>query len=179
MLKYSKVIDETGKVIVGSGTNTEFYKTQGFELLEVEKSEVDNMWYLADKCPHKSDEQLLEEAKENKIKENDIARDEALNGGVEYKNILFDSDTDQKVNLLATVSTMDEEATIVWFGMDNTPLECNKSDLINIGGLITQLHSFCWNKNAEIKALISEAETVEEVNSIVINYKENINDNSI
>ena len=171
MLKYAKIINnETGLCEVGLGTNIEFYKSQGFELLDIEQSEIDNLWYTAEKCPHKSDEQLLEEAKENKIKENDTKRDEALNGGVEYKNILFDSDTDQKVNLLATVSTMDEEATIVWFGMDNTPLECTKEDLINIGGLITQLHSFCWSKNAEIKSLINEAQTIDEVNEVEILY---------
>lgn len=113
---------------------------------------------------------LLEQAKEEKIKENDTKRDEALNSGVTYKNILFDSDTDQKVNLLATVQGMEEEDTIVWFGMDNQPLECTKEDLINIGGLITLLHSFCWNKNAEIKAEISEAETIEEVENIIIDY---------
>lgn len=113
----------------------------------------------------------LEQAKEAKIAENDNARDEALNQGVVYKEVLFDSDTDQKVNLLAIVSTMDDEQTITWFGKDNQPLECNKEDLINIGGLITQLHSFCWNKNAEIKEAISEAETKEEVEAIVINYE--------
>lgn len=64
MLKYSKVIDETGKVIVGSGTNTEFYKAQGFKLNEVEKSEVDNMWYLAELCPHKSEEEKQREERQ-------------------------------------------------------------------------------------------------------------------
>jgi len=113
---------------------------------------------------------LLEQAKKEKIKENDIARDNALNQGVEYKGILFDSDTDQKVNLLATVSTMGETDIITWFGMDNQPLECNKEDLIFIGSLITELHSFCWGRNAEIKALINEAETVEVINNIEINY---------
>lgn len=116
------------------------------------------------------DEKKLQEAKENKIAVNDIARDEALIQGVTYKNVLFDSDTDQKVNLLATVSMMGEEDTIIWFGMDNQPLECNKQDLINIGGLITQLHSFCWNKNAEIKEAINEATTIEEVEAIIIDY---------
>ena len=72
---------------------------------------------------------------------------------------MFDSDTDQKVNLLATVTAMADEDTIVWFGMDNKPLKCTKLDLINIGGLITALHSFCWNKNAEIKEQINEAQT--------------------
>ena len=112
----------------------------------------------------------LAQAKALKVAENDKARDEALNAGVVYKDVLFDSDTDQKVNLLAIVSTMDDEQTIVWYGKDNQPLTCSKEDLINIGGLITQLHSFCWNKNAEIKAAIADAETVEEVEEIEIDY---------
>ncbi len=114
--------------------------------------------------------ELLKQAKQAKIQENDLKRDEALNQGIMYKDVLFDSDTDQKVNLLAIVSTMQEEDIITWFGKDNQPLECNKEDLINIGGLITQLHTFCWNKNAEIKALINEAETIEDVESVVIDY---------
>lgn len=113
---------------------------------------------------------LLIQAKQTKIRENDLKRDEALNQGIEYKGVLFDSDTDQKVNLIAMVETMGETDTIVWFGKDNQPLECNKEDLINIGGLITQLHSFCWNKNAQIKSLINEAQTIEEVEAIVIDY---------
>ena len=120
----------------------------------------------------KDNEEKLADAKQVKVSENDSKRDEALNGGVTYKDVLFDSDTDQKINLLATVSTMGDEDTIVWFGMDNQPLLCTKEDLINIGGLITQLHSFCWNKNAEIKAEISYAQTIEDVNAIEINYEE-------
>ena len=115
---------------------------------------------------------LLQQAKENKIKENDLKRDETLNGGVLYKDVLFDSDTDQKVNLLATVSSIDDEQTIVWYGMDNQPLTCTKEDLINIGGLITSLHSFCWNKNAEIKTEIADCLTVDEVKAIEINYEQ-------
>ena len=117
-----------------------------------------------------SPEDLLKIAKEAKIQENDEKRDIALIAGVTYKNILFDSDTDQKVNLLAMVSAMADDDTIIWFGMNNEPLECTKLDLIAIGGLITTLHSFCWAKNAEIKQLIAEAETIEAVNAIEIDY---------
>ena len=113
----------------------------------------------------------LERAKVQKIKENDSARDAALNGGVEYKGILFDSDTDQKVNLLAVVSTMGDEETITWYGMNNDSLECTKADLINIGGLITQLHSECWYRNACYKYAINAAETLEELEAIVIDYE--------
>ena len=109
-------------------------------------------------------------AKENKILLNDELRDRALLGGVTYQNVLFDSDTDQKVNLLATVGMMSDEDTITWYGMDNQGLLCTKTDLMAIGGLITELHSYCWSMNAYIKEQISEAQTMEELENIEINY---------
>ena len=112
----------------------------------------------------------LEKAKKEKIRENDAKRDEKLNSGVVYQEILFDSDTDQKVNILAVVSTMGDEDTITWFGMNNDSLECNKTDLIAIGGLITTLHAFCWAKNAQIKAAINAAKTLAEVETVTIDY---------
>ena len=115
-------------------------------------------------------EDLLKMAKEQKISENDEKRDIKLLEGVTYNNVLFDSDTDQKINLLATVSRMSDTDTITWFGMDNQGLLCTKADLIAIGGLITELHSFCWENNAYIKEQIANAETVEEVEDIVISY---------
>ena len=113
----------------------------------------------------------LDEAKQAKISQNDLIRDIALNQGVIYKDVLFDSDTDQKVNLLATLTMLEEGQTVIWYGMDNQPLECDDTDLSNIGDLITQLHSYCWNKNAFIKTEIENAATVEEVNAIEINYE--------
>ena len=112
----------------------------------------------------------LNNLKNKKILENDAKRELALNGGVEYKGVLFDSDTDQKINLLATISMLNDETTLLWFGMDNTPLECSKQDLINIGGEITALHTFCWTQNAEIKQEIENAKDIEDLNNIEINY---------
>lgn len=112
----------------------------------------------------------LEQAKQEKIEQNDNIRDEALNKGVLYKNVLFDSDTDQKVNLLATYNSLSDEDSIVWFGKDNNGLECYKSDLLAIGELITQLHMNCWTKNAEIKTQIAQAQSLEELNNISFDY---------
>lgn len=146
--------------------------------IDAQKNNIDRVEYtedeyilVGDEYILKTDEKAVNQAKEAKIIENDTARDEALNQGVIYKNVLFDSDTDQKVNLLAMVSAMDDEQTIVWYGKDNQPLECDKQDLINIGGLITLLHSFCWNQNAMIKKEINKATTIEAVESIEINYE--------
>ena len=65
MIKYAKITNqETGLCEVGLGTNTEFYTSIGMELLDVQQSDVDNNWYLAQKCPMKTDEQKEQEERE-------------------------------------------------------------------------------------------------------------------
>jgi len=66
MIKYAKVVNqETGLCEVGLGTNTEFYVSIGMEQLDVEQSEKDSQWYLSEKCPHYTPEELAEEREEN------------------------------------------------------------------------------------------------------------------
>lgn len=113
---------------------------------------------------------ILELKKQELIKLNDINRDKKLEEGVVYNNILFDSDTDQKINLLAMYNTMSDDDTILWYGLDNQPLLCAKSDLLEIGNLITDLHKFCWNNNAFIKEQIDKANTIKELEEISVKY---------
>lgn len=115
----------------------------------------------------------LNKAKEDKIALNDDLRDTALFGGVTYNNVLFDSDTDQKINISETVRDMSDTDTITWFGMDNTALLCTKADLLAIGEEIRNLTKFCWGNNAYIKEQIANAQTMKELEAIEINYNEN------
>lgn len=70
MLKYAKIInEETGLAEVGVGTNTDFYKSIGMVSLDVQQSDIDGAWYLADKCPMKTDEVKLQEAQQTKYAE--------------------------------------------------------------------------------------------------------------
>ena len=62
MIKYAQLInEETGLCSVGTGTNTEFYKSIGMVELDVKQSDIDNAWYLAEKCPMKTAEQKIKE----------------------------------------------------------------------------------------------------------------------
>lgn len=62
MKLYGTIIDNnTGLCSVGTGTNTEFYKSIGMVELDVQQSDIDNNYYLINKCPMKSDEQKLKE----------------------------------------------------------------------------------------------------------------------
>ena len=64
MIKYAKIInEETGLCNVGTGTNIDFYKSIGMTELDVQQSDINNSWYLVDKCPMKTDEQKEQEEK--------------------------------------------------------------------------------------------------------------------
>ena len=65
MLKYCQIVnEETGVVSIASGTNIEYYQSIGMVQRDVEQSDVDGNWYLAEKCPHLTPEEKEEQEKE-------------------------------------------------------------------------------------------------------------------
>lgn len=70
MIKYAKVLNpETGLCEVGLGSNYPFYKSIGMTKQDVEQSEKDNLWYLADKCPHYTEEEKAQQRQEDFLKD--------------------------------------------------------------------------------------------------------------
>ena len=62
MKLYGTIIDNnTGLCSIGTGTNIEFYKSIGMVELDVKQSNIDNKYYLANKCPMKTSEQTIKE----------------------------------------------------------------------------------------------------------------------
>lgn len=118
------------------------------------------------------DSYLLEKAKKNKLTENQTKRDSRLVAGILYKNVLFDSDTDQKINILAKVSSMSDTDTQNWRGKDGVSYaNCTKLELLELGGLIEELTTRIWDElNPNYINQINACLTVEEVNAIEINY---------
>lgn len=179
MLKYAKVInEETGLCEVGTGTNSQFYTSIGMKKKDVQQSDIDGQWYLTEKCPMKSEAEKLEEAKNQKLLENIQKRDERLNAGVYYKNILFDSDVDQKTNLQFIAANLNDEETIVWNGKNNEPLECTKADIIALGAEIAKLTMAVWGQgglNLTYINAINSAQTMAELEAVNIEYPMEIN----
>ena len=114
----------------------------------------------------------LAKAKADKLQENTTKRDARLIAGVTYKNILFDSDQDQKINLSAIASNMSDTDTITWFGKDGvSSLSCTKTDIEAIGKLIIALTQNVWgNLNPTYIDKINACKTIEELNEIEIDY---------
>lgn len=87
MYKYA-IIKDTAKGLctVGDESNEKFYKSIGMELLDVQQSDVDGLWYLIDKCPMKTNEQKA------RLIKNDLIENVNYNlkSNVAYTGVRFD-----------------------------------------------------------------------------------------
>lgn len=151
--------------------------SEGFKNLEITQEQFENIdkyiyqYGILIPDPNYYKKQV-EKLRQEKYLENEKIRDNFLISGVLYKEVLFDSDLEQKLNINFQVNAMSEEDTVVWVGKDGiTSLECTREDLYNIGMLLVKMTTYVWQyRNPEIKLAIQNATTIEELNEIEIKY---------
>ena len=122
----------------------------------------------------KSSKILLLETKQTKQQENlNKANEAVLKGYVTCKGCQFETNMDNQSNMSATANLMQAqgiEAT-QWLSKDNIPIELTLNDFLNIGGLILNYKTnLQTNVYAGFEAQIEAAQTIEDVENIVINY---------
>lgn len=185
MIKYAKVINEqTGLCEVGIGTNSKFYKSIGMKEQDVSQSDIDGKWYLSDKCPMKSDETKLAEAKQAKL-------NEASNKAYSFENkdaLITVSATNMmsrssetyhieatltnNIKLSAYAQALDESETLPWNAKENVNVLLNKAACTTLTELMSQLNAKLWTVDfPTFLAQIEAAQTVEDVEAIEIVYK--------
>lgn len=184
MIKYAKVIDENkGLCEVGLGTNSEYYQSIGMILMDVEESDIDYCWYLAEKCPHKSEAQKLQEAKDNKYKEansgaKSYIENEALFEFEEGKHIEATDGNIAKMTAYAlafVTGQLQPEDTVAWNTKEDETVELTQEQIGAILNGLGQVQAFVWAiKYPYFVQLIDAASTVEEVDAIEIDYSTEI-----
>ena len=71
MLKYCFIKnEETGLVQLGAGCSEKYYLSIGMIKRDVQQSDIDNDWYLTEKCPMKTEEEKTREEAEELAKSN-------------------------------------------------------------------------------------------------------------
>lgn len=185
MIKYAKVINEqTGLCEVGIGTNSKFYKSIGMKEQDVSQFDIDGKWYLSDKCPMKSNETKLAEAKQAKLNE---ATDKAYS--FENKDALItvsatnmmsrssetyhiEATLTNNIKLSAYAQALDESETLPWNTKENVNVLLNKAACTTLTELMSQLNAKLWTVDfPTFLAQIEAAQTVEDVEAIEIVYK--------
>ena len=184
MIKYAKVINEqTGLCEVSTGVNIKVYQSMGMTQLNVQQSDIDFCWYLAEKCPMKSDEKKLAEAQEAKTQE---ATDKAY--AFEEKDALvtvnatnlktrasgiyhIEGNLTNNIKMSAYASTLDDTSVVPWNTKENVNILLNKTACQTLTSLMSQLNAKLWTVDfPTYLAQIEACETVDEVNAITIEY---------
>ena len=168
MKKYAKVINEETKACeVGLGTNSNFYQSIGMTEMEVEQS-YNGSWYIKGYAP----EEPLDNLKSSKKQEINQAREQArLDEGAEYDNDLFDIDERSQANITAIVSMLlannvPEQFVSIYRSKTNKDHSFNKAQMIELGTVIGAKVTEIYKKSWDLKALVDNASTKEEVEKI-------------
>lgn len=176
MIKWAKISNsDTGICDVGLGTNSEFYASIGMTEMDVKQSDVDNCWYVADKCPMKSEVQKIEEAKRVKIEANQVALDNARSSHVftvEIQGQQCDFDTTSKtqadLNSAAISASMGQPW--LWTTNNRISLMLTAEDIQTISATYMTVVNNDIKKWTYFDELIENATTLEEVEAIRIDY---------
>ena len=176
MIKWAKISNpDTGICDVGLGTNSEFYASIGMTEMDVKQSDIDNCWYVADKCPMKSKVQKIEEAKKAKIEANQVALDNARSSHVftvEIQGQQCDFDTTSKtqadLNSAAISASMGQPW--LWTTNNRISLMLTAEDIQTISATYMTVVNNDIKKWTYFDELIENATTLEEVEAIRIDY---------
>ncbi len=121
-----------------------------------------------------TDTEIFEQKKEAKLDENTTKAKEAVeNGYVEYKDAEFETNAQTVGDLTATMLLMQATGleTYNWLSRDDKVVTLTLEDFGILGGLIAGFKNTIWSvKYLHYKGLIEQAETVAELDEIIIDY---------
>ena len=176
MLKYAKITDEqTGLCKVGTGTNAEFYQSIGMTEQDVCQSSVDGNWYLSEKCPQKTDEEILSELKTKKYYENQKALDKARTSHVftvtlQNHECEFDTTDKTQADLNSAAISASMGQPWLWTTNNRITLSLTTEDIQIVSLAYMQSVNADIAKGTEFEEQIEQAQTVEAINAIVLDY---------
>ena len=118
--------------------------------------------------------EVLEVKKELKKREITKKRDEAINGGVEYKGKVFQSGEKDRNLLTSTISlfsiTKQVPEGFKWIAKDNEAVSFTLEDLIALGGLMANAVNLHTMKARELKDKVEKANSMEALEKINMEF---------
>lgn len=118
--------------------------------------------------------EVLEVKKELKKREITKKRDEAINGGVEYKGKVFQSGEKDRNLLTSTISLFSITKAVPegfkWIAKDNEAVDFTLQDLIALGGLMANAVNLHTMKARELKDKVEKAKSMEALEKINMEF---------
>ncbi|HFU5770853.1 TPA: DUF4376 domain-containing protein [Campylobacter jejuni] len=121
-------------------------------------------------CQVSSEDAKLKYAKEFKKDEIDNAKNNAIEGGVSYKDKIFQSAEKDRNLLTSTVSlfaiTKQLPEGFVWISKDNEAVPFTLEELVELGGIMANSVNTNTIKARTLKDKVEQAQTLEEIEAI-------------
>ncbi|MCR2108797.1 DUF4376 domain-containing protein [Campylobacter upsaliensis] len=147
--------------------------------LSVERIKADLEWalthpYFNQWLENAEVSEVLEVKKELKKREITKKRDEAINGGVEYKGKVFQSGEKDRNLLTSTISlfsiTKQVPEGFKWIAKDNEAVSFTLEDLIALGGIMANAVNTFMIKARELKDRVEKAKSAAALEKIVVEF---------
>ena len=174
MKKYAQIIDHETKLCnVGIGTNTDFYKSIGMELLDVEQA-YNGQWYLQGYAPLKPFDELKAEKLEalttyagqfDQYKCDDMYVTSSIGG---YK---FNADIRSQTNMQGLIDVLADDATTLYKDYDNEFRTMTKADLAVLKSECLQNGQYLYQQKWTLQTKINACTSKEELDAIEIKFE--------
>ena len=147
--------------------------------LSVESIKANLKWalthpYFNQWLENADESEALEVKKELKKAEITKKRDEAINGGVEYKGKVFQSGEKDRNLLTSTISLFSITKAVPegfkWIAKDNEAVDFTLEDLIALGGLMANAVNLHTMKARELKDKVEKVKSIEALEKINMEF---------
>lgn len=168
MRTYAKIVnDETKLVIIGGGSDTNYYQSIGFSEMEVEMA-WNGSYYLQGYAPLKP----LEQDKKEKLRELQIVKNQKLKE-FSYKGKIYQIDESSKTNINGKISAIllsqNTESPIIqvnWIAKDNTITEFSTAEFLAFSQEIANYIESVLFKHDELRTRVNSASSIDEIKGI-------------
>jgi hypothetical protein len=163
MLKYCFIEDEEkGTVKLGAGCPDEYYIEIGMQQRDVEQSEVDDRWYLTDKCPHYTEEEKANFKRAELVQTLYNIKAERAYGGVIINNAFkFETNQTSITNTVGSVAFMSDTDVANWkfYSLDGVPVTyaVTKAQLYAIAKFGRDMIDKCFKVEADFNTDLAQA----------------------
>ena len=168
MRTYAKIVDdETKLVIVGGGSDTNYYKSIGFSEMEVEMA-WNGSYYLQGYAPLKP----LEQDKKEKLNQLQALKNQKLKEFT-YKGKIYQIDESSKTNINGKISAIllsqNSERpiqSVAWIAKDNSITQFTTAEFLAFSqGIASYIESVLF-KHDELRTAVNNATSIDEIKAI-------------
>ncbi|WP_096029689.1 DUF4376 domain-containing protein [Campylobacter lanienae] len=168
MRTYAKIVnDDTKLVVVGGGSDIEYYKSIGFSEMEVEKA-WNGSYYLQGYAPQKP----LEAYKKEKLDQLQSIKNQKLKE-FSYQDKVYQIDDSSKTNMNGKISAIllsqNSEApiqSVSWIAKDNTITQFSTAEFLVFSQAVASYIESVLFKNDGLRTRVNSASSIDEIKAI-------------